>query len=141
MQAPLIFTKVPAWGWESKKVQAKKVHDQIGNAIVKKAEKIAQKSPITLNMNWNKHKKNSSSLHRKGMNAIKIVAYVPGVSTLPSMVQLAAVVKDPKKYSKWFYARIGLQIFSLGLLALPIDLAVNAYRNHKWEKLQIAKSS
>jgi hypothetical protein len=47
-------------------------------------------------------------------------------------------MKDPKKYSKWFYARIAAQVLGIGILLIPVDMAVNAKRNREWKKLQKA---
>lgn len=135
MTALYPLNRVPAWGWESTNVQAQHVHESVGSALVNEAEKIALMSPVPLNIAWSEHKKNSAKIHRCLANATKVAGYFPAIATIPSILQLAAVIKDPKKYSKGFYLRSLAQLLGAGLFLAVIDLAVTYDWHQKCKKI------
>lgn len=141
--APAFFSKIPAFGFETKSLRAtekaaefaEKLYNKKNNSsnhYVKKGfDKVVDKrgGPEA-------YKNSLAQKTYKGSNVAKVLGYIPGIGTLIGLGRIYKVATNREIYSKKEYLRAAIESLSLGIFLIPADIAVTCYRNKKWKKMQ-----
>jgi len=142
MATNLEQSRKPAFGFERYgKYYAKTTHEKEYSETISKAHKHPKKfgNDIIIAA-WGK---DQVKYHDKTIkstilaeNARKIVGYIPVLGTIRGIGRIVDTLLRPEQVKPANnLARGVIEMLSLGIFLLPVDIAVTAYRHREWKKL------
>lgn len=140
------LVKEPSFGFESIHYRAKDAEDTYANKELAEHKKASGGSTVKQRYykavikdilkgeEKYKHQLSLEKMHRN--NAVKVLGYVPGIGTICGFERLYTIIKDRGElHSRMDFLRSAIEILSLGILLMPVDIAITFVRQRKWKKL------
>jgi hypothetical protein len=136
------FSKIPAFGFETKSIRATEKTAELADKIIAKSRngspfaKELLKAGIERAGSEEQFKVNMINKTYKTSNTTKVLGYIPGIGTFIGLGRIRKVATNGEFYSKREFLRAAIETLSLGIFLIPVDIGVTIHRKRQWKKAQ-----
>ncbi|MFV0340057.1 MAG: hypothetical protein ACK5MA_05420 [Parachlamydiaceae bacterium] len=136
------FAKIPTFGFETKSLRAIEKITELVDKVINKyktggpSEQKSYTAAVEKAGSEENFRQSQIDKAHRGSNVGKILGYIPVVGILVGLGRISSTAKDKEIFSKKEYVRAAIETLGLGILLLPVDIAVTGYRHRQWKKMQ-----